>query len=175
MTGRSLHGNDNGMSGREAEADARIRESIRSAGIEGKPLQLPSLPFRPSSESVLKGLIGPPAWSVRLKRIHDGRTELTARLDAAWADQARRCCGRPEEFARRWCTYIHALDLAALNALIEKHNAYYLIEARIPVSYPSGRYIIPEGIEYPQKRITAERLLEDYPADLDMALYFSDR
>ena len=157
-----------------SDADARLPAAPGGDPV-GQPLRLVSVPFNTSSESVLKGLIGPPAWSVRLKRIHDGRQQLTSRLDAAWADLARRCRNRPADFVRRWQAYVDALDLAVLNTLIETHNAYYLIETRIPVSYPSGRVIIPEGIEYPQQSITTERLLDDYPPDLDMALYFSER
>jgi hypothetical protein len=170
---RTLRGVNHATSRREAETDALLRESIRAAGLEGKPLDLRSSPFTGDSSAMLSGMFGPPAWAVRLKQIHDGRTQLRATLDQSWADHARRLRGRPVDFAARWQTHVQKLDLAQLNSLIKKHNEYYPIEARLPILYPSGKYYVPAGVEWPQEQVTAEGILEDYPADLDMALYFS--
>jgi hypothetical protein len=158
---------------RLAGQDGLLRESVRGAGLEGTPLQLQSLAFQPNLAAIVSGMMGPPAWSLRLKAIHDRRTALAARLDAAWSDLAHRYRTRPRDFARRWRAYLDGLDLAPLNELIAKHNAYYPIEARLPIVYPHGHYHVPPGVEYPQDLITVERLLDYYPDDLDIALYFS--
>lgn len=173
MSNRAIRGDNHATSRREAELDARLRESIRASGLEGKPLHLTSSPFKQSGGDLVSGMLGPPGWALRLKQIHDLRTALTATLDAAWADHARRWQGRPQEFAGRWHAYLAKVDVAALNTLIKKHNEWYPIEAQLPIVYPTGEYHIPTGIEYPQKPITGDALLELYPADLDMALYFT--
>jgi|GEM_PF-2877645 len=178
MSQKPVRGDNHATSRHEAETDALLRGSVRAAGLEGKPLTVQSNPFGKSDVSIagmIGGMLGPPAWSVRLKQIHDGRMELTARLDAEWARLARRYQQKPEEFSRRWRGYLAALDLALLNTLITKHNAYYPIEARIPIIWPTGQYRIPTGIEYPQQPLAEAQLLDQYPADLDMALYFGSR
>jgi hypothetical protein len=170
---RTLRGVNHATSRREAETDALLRESIRAAGLEGKPLDLRSSPFTTDGGAMLGGMFGPPAWAVRLKQIHDSRVQLKATLEQGWADHARRLRGRPGDFAARWRAYVHKLDLTKLNTLITKHNEYYPIEARLPILYPTNRYHVPAGVEWPQKQVTAEAILADYPADLDMALFFS--
>jgi hypothetical protein len=157
---------------RQAETDALLRESIRASGLEGKPLNLQSMPFAFNRDAAIAGMLGPPAWVVRLKEIHEGRTALTAQLDAAWGAYARRY-RTAEEFARRWRAYVDTLDLAPLNTLIEKHNEYYPIEARLPIVWPTGEYRVPTGIEHPQQPVTVEQVLDQYPADRDIALHFS--
>lgn len=158
-----------------AELDVLLRESIRHSGIEGRPLHLTPTPFTASAAGAIAGLMGLPAWAARLKRIHDGRIALVAQLDAAWADYAHRYRTRPQLFARHWTDYLRRFNLTPLNDLIRKHNDYYVIEARIPVQWPSGKYLLPDGIEWPQPLYTADHLLHAYPADLDMALYFSTK
>ena len=157
---------------RQAEADALLRQSIRASGLEGKPLNLQSMPFSFNRDATIAGMMGPPAWAVRLKKIHDARVALTARLDAEWGASARRCRTN-DEFACCWRSYVDDLDLGPLNSLIEKHNEYYPIEARLPIIWPTGEYRVPTGVDYPQQMVTAEQVLDQYPPDRDMALYFS--
>ena len=173
MSKRTLPGVNHATSRREAETDTLLRESIRAAGLEGKPLQLQSTPFKQDAGAVLGGMLGPPAWALRLKQIHDRREALQATLRSAWPEHARRFRGHPAEFADRWRTFVRKLDLATLNTLIAKHNEYYPIEARLRILYPSNKYYVPAGIEWPQREVTVEAILDEYPADLDMALYFT--
>jgi hypothetical protein len=163
---------------RDAELDALVRESERSAD-EPRPApaggshHVPSMPFTQDKEAFVSGLFGPPAWAVRLKRIHDGRTALTARLEHGWAEYARRLRGQPARFEAAWRTFVDRLDLDPLNTLIRKHNEYYPIEARLPILYPRNEYYVPPGIDWPQRSVTRAAILDQYPADLDMALYFT--
>src|SRR5215204_1415621 len=173
MSGWSISGEDRASSRRAAELDSLLRESIRGSGMESRPLHLTSSPYGPSREAAIAGLLGPPAWSVRLKSIQDRSTQLKATLDAAWAEQARRWRGQPEAFAEHWRAWVAKLDIATLNTLIQKHNDWYPVEARLAIIYPTGEYHIPTGIEYPQRLVTVEAILDEYPADLDMALYFT--
>ena len=177
MSRRSLPGDNRATSRREAEIDSLLRQSIRASGLEGKPLALQSSPFTQERDvsSLIGGMFGPPAWALRLKQIHDARTQLTATLESGWADHARRLTGKPADFAARWRAFVQKLDLAQLNTLIAKHNEYYPIEARLPILYPSGKYHVPTGITWPQDQVTAESILEQYPADLDMAIFFTQR
>lgn len=160
---------------REAEIDSLLRESIRASGLEGKPLHLGAATYGPVGPDMLAGMLGAPAWSLRLKRIEDGRAALIAEVEAAWGALAARRQGQAARFAAAWRAYLAKLDLAPLNALIEKHNNYYPIEARLPIVLPYGDYRVPPGIEWPQQLVLAPDLLAEYPADLDMAEYFQRR
>ena len=173
MSRRVLPGVNRATSRREAETDALLRESIRAAGLEGKPLQVRSSPFTPDGSAMIGGMFGPPAWAVRLKQIHDGRVQLKATLEQEWAAHARRLRGRPGDFTKAWRTFVQKLDVSKLNVLIKKHNDYYPIEARLPILYPSNRYYVPAGVQWPQQQVTTDAILDEYPADLDMALFFS--
>ena len=173
MSRRALRGDNHATSRREAEVDAQLRQSLEASGLAGKPLHLTTSPFKAEGSALITGMLGAPAWALRLKQIHDERTQLSARLDAGWKEYARRYRTRPEEFAKRWHSFVTSLDLTKLNTLIKKHNDYYPIEARLPIVWPKGHYLIPVGIEYPQAFVTVQQILDDYPADLDFALYFT--
>jgi hypothetical protein len=76
----------------------------------------------------IRGMAGPPAWSVRLRRIED--------LEAKIAELVRALSN--EELARDTLPKrLEAMRLS-LNELIEKHDAYYPIEANLPRQFPTG-------------------------------------
>lgn len=132
----------------------------------GRPLALHPSPFPLEPSTYLQAVVGAPAWSIRLVRIQEIRAQLEADVTSAWAEHRRRLAGRPGEFARQWQRYISELDFSEINDLIDKHNSYYPIEARLRMHWPSGRYVIPRGIDYPQARVTPESLLARFPDDL---------
>jgi hypothetical protein len=69
--------------------------------------------FTLTTEERIRALVaGPPAWSLRKRRIEDLEAELALETRAPTA-----------HFERK---------LAQLNVLIEKHNRYYPIEANLP-------------------------------------------
>lgn len=159
----------------DAEMDRLLRESIQASGLAGKPLTVASTPFTISLEATVAGMMGPPAWAKRLKRIHDLTEALHGSLTEAWRDHMRRFARKPAEFAARWRTFVTGTDLLPLNQAIRDHNEYYPIEARIPINRITGRYELPSGMEHPKRLVTVADLLLRYPADLDMARYFLER
>lgn len=150
---------------RENELAARLEEDRQHNPLTGRPLTAHASPFALEVKDYLRAAAGAPAWSQRLARIHQLQTELHEGLRSAYAEHRRRFGARPRDFAQRWRTHLAALDLAPLNLLIEKHNAYYPIEANLRTHWPSGRYLLPRGIEYPQARVTLAALLERYPSE----------
>lgn len=158
---------------RDQLIDKALRESLQASGRMGQQLNVLQSPHRLTAGEMVGGLFGAPAWSRRLKRIHDLSVALYDDLETAWGKHARRYRGKPEWFAKRWREYIEKTDLAALNEVIRKHNDYYPIEARIPIHQITGEYIVPPGIEHPKAEVTIEQLLREYPPDLDMAEYFT--
>jgi hypothetical protein len=78
---------------------------------------------------------GPPAWSIRLRRIEDLVAAITAELVAVAAAEG----ALPEALPR-----VIEPKLAALNRLVEAHNEYFPVEANLP-SDPRTRRVMHGG------------------------------
>ncbi len=114
------------------------------------PSDVPRAPARPASpetsapprnftltaaDRARAAISGPPAWSVRLRRIETTEQEIVDELVALAAEDGAVPGVLPPWLARR---------LEALNALIAAHNAYYPIEANLP-SDPLTRAVLDGG------------------------------
>lgn len=151
---------------REQDLARRIDQTAPAVETSVRPLQLNSSPFSISVADYLKAAAGPPAWSRRLVRIQNLQNALREQLDVAWREHSLRFAAQPQARAAAWRAYVGAIDLAPLNDLIEKHNAYYPIEARLRMQWPSGRYLLPTGAQYPLEHVIVDALLEEYPPDV---------
>lgn len=98
-----------------------------------KPLEtaVPQRNFTMTTEERVRALAGGlPAWAVRLKRIED----LTFEIVRALVREAERTGAVPTELP-----FALTKKLAEANALIDKHNRYYPIEANLPMHPRTGR------------------------------------
>jgi hypothetical protein len=129
----------------------------------GRPLRINSGPFPIDAAAYLRAAAGPPAWSRRLARLETLRAALDERLQRE-LDEFRERLSDVKQREAAWRAHLATLNLDELNQLIDKHNAFYAIEARLRMQWPSGRYILPEGVEYPLAKITVASLLERFPA-----------
>ena len=79
------------------------------------------------------------AYMRRLRAIEDEEARHLRELDEAWRVLADE---EPDEaaFALAWREVATAWDFRRINDLIAKHNAYYAIEARVPMNPRSGTY-----------------------------------
>jgi hypothetical protein len=136
----------------------RVDDARPGAESAGRPLNIKATPYPVTAADYLKAAAGPPAWSARLARIEELRAGLEEQLSAD-LHALRLRFANAEDLAEAWRRQVMALDLSALNQLIEKHNAYYAIEAGLRMQWPSGRYLVPAGVEFPIALVTAERLL----------------
>jgi hypothetical protein len=103
-----------------------------------------------TAERVRATVAGPPAWSLRLRRIERLEEEMVRALAALAAETGALPRDLPPAVAR-W--------LVAANALIAAHNAYYPIEANLP-SNPRTREVMEGGRPWqPRELLTAEALL----------------
>jgi len=148
----------------ELALERRLDDAQPGADSTGRPLSIKASPFILSAAEYLRAAAGPPAWSTRLARIEALRLELDQRLEAELASYRQRHIDCPELLAAAWRRHLAALDPSPLNDLISKHNAYYAIEAGLRMQWPSGRYLLPDGIEYPIEPVTLEALLARFPA-----------
>jgi hypothetical protein len=132
--------------------------------VKGKPLpqrlQLGPIDLDRYLAGQLQGL----AYMRRLRAIEDEEARHLRELSEAWhalVDEGR----DDASFAIAWREAASAWDFRRINALIAKHNAFYAIEARVPMNPRTGRY------ERPWNRgdYTAAWILEHFPATVTRA------
>jgi hypothetical protein len=119
-----------------------------------RPLRRRIRRFRPEPDRYLASLGGPLPFMRRLRQIDDEIQALTARLgqlhtEGKDADAWRR-------LAERW-------DFGAVNDLIERHNLWYPVEARLPMDPRTRDYVKIGGRSYRREPLDAQWILDRFP------------
>jgi len=138
--------------------------------LKGKPVHIPQVNFDVPLEKKVQAKYGPPPYATRAKRIEDATEQLIDELGKEHARLADGYQGEPEGFARVWKALVETLELDELNAQIKEHNTYYPMEANLNPDPQTGGFTIGSTPWKPKKKITPERLLEQFPPELDAAL-----
>jgi len=141
-----------------------LAEDVRAAGLQGRPLRLRLRNFRPAADGYLTALGGPLPFMLRLRDIARLKEEHERRLAEAWRELASDVT-EPEVFARTWRTIVEAWSFDEVNELIDRHNRFYPIEARLPMDPRTGTYALVGGSDYRHGELDAEWALERFPAD----------
>jgi len=110
--------------------------------------------FRADPDRYLASLGGPLPFMRRLRQIDDEIDGLTRRLAQAYAERADAASWR--RVAQRW-------DFGEVNDLIERHNRYYPIEARLPMDPRTRDYVKVGGRSYRRERLDAQWILDRFP------------
>ena len=134
----------------------RVERDRDLNALIGQPLPRRIRRFRPEADTYLASLGGPLPYMQRARAIDDEIEAELARLEAAYAEHA----GDPEAWRRvaeRW-------DFGALNDLIERHNRWYPIEARLPMDPRSRDFVKVGGRDYRRRPLDAGWILERFPA-----------
>ena len=113
---------------------------------------------------------GAPAWSRRLKRIHDLTLAAASELRADWHLMARQARGDRPRFAAIWRRHAERYDFREINELVERHNRYFPAEANLPMDVKTLDYVAFAGGDYRRRRLDAAWILAQFPPDLDAAL-----
>lgn len=159
------------LSRRARAEEARINEVPSKPGHEKNlsehiPSSLISLPDRVRALAVG----GAPAWSRRLKRIHDLTLAAAAELHAEWQTLAQKARGDRSRFAAGWQQHAERFDFRAINELVERHNRYFPAEANLPMDIKTLDYVSFAGADYRRAKLDATWILTQFPPDLDAAL-----
>ena len=92
----------------------------------------------------IRGLHGPPAYSVRLREIEDIEARLEKRLGELFAKALRagvdRAGARADALRR-----VSKKEHARLVDLVDRHNRYYPVEANLPMDPVRGMRTTPCG------------------------------
>ena len=153
-----------GLSDRERREAERLAADLEGSPLTGRPLRLRKRNFSPSVEGYALSIAGPPAYSQRLRQIEDEIAEHEQRLREALRS-LRREERDPDERERRWRGIADRWSFHAVNDLIEKHNRWYPIEARLPMSPRTGDFVLVGGKPYRIAPLDAAWVLARFPAN----------
>lgn len=149
---------------RERRDAERLAADLEGSPLAGKPLRLRKRNFSPNVEGYALSIAGPPMYSQRLRQIEDEIAEHEQRLREA-LKSLRREQRNPGERERRWRAIAERWNFHAVNDLIEKHNRWYPIEARLPMSPRTGDYVLVGGKPYRLEPLDAAWVIERFPAN----------
>jgi hypothetical protein len=138
------------------------RERERLAGDRDlNPLAGARLPrrirrFRPEADAYVASLGGPLPYMRRLRTIEEETGRHLERLAAAYAAQGSDPA-RWRRTAARW-------DFGEVNELIERHNRWYPIEARLAMDPRSRDFVKVAGRDYRLDALDERWILAHFPA-----------
>lgn len=154
---------------RDARDRRALEQDLEFNTLKGKPIRQRLRGGTPSAETYLVSLGGPLPYMQRLRQIEEETAEHERNLTAAWLALADECRGDADRFAARWRRFAARHSFYAVNELIEKHNRYFPIEARLPMDPRTGDYVRIAGERYDRAPLDADWVLERFPARLEAA------
>jgi hypothetical protein len=144
----------------------RLQQDLEGSPVRGRPLERRLRNFSLAVDRYAVSLAGPPAYSRRLREIEEETAAHGEALHAAWEELAASHAREPEELARRWRELAHRWRFDAVNELIERHNLYYPVEARLAMDPRTGDFVHVGGRPYRRRLLDAEWVLERFPPEL---------
>jgi len=133
------------------EADRELNPLI------GKPLRRRLRNFHVEADNYLASLGGPLPYMQRLREIELGTERHLARLAEAYAEHG----GDPAAWRRLACRW----DFGDINDLIDRHNRYYPIEARLRMDPRTRDFVKVGGKPYRREPLDAQWILARFPAE----------
>src|SRR5581483_8500143 len=123
--------------------------------LTGRPLRRRLRNFRPEADTYIASLGGPLPYMRRLRRIEEEIAAHERQLAAAYAVRTGADAWR--RAAERW-------DFSEVNELIEQHNRWYPIEARLAMDPKSRDFVKVGGRPYRREPLDAAWVLACFPA-----------
>jgi len=138
---------------RERERVERDRETNP---LVGKPLRRRLRNFRPEADTYIASLGGPLPYMQRLRQIEEETVGHLARLTEAHAEQ--------RDDPDLWRRTVERWDFSDVNELIDRHNRWYPLEARLALDPKTRDYVRVGGRPYWREPLTAAWAFERFPA-----------
>lgn len=123
--------------------------------LTGKPLPRRLRNARPEADTYLVSLGGPLPYMQRLRAIEDAEAAHLERLAEAYAEHG----GDPAAWRRiagRW-------DFSEINDLIDRHNRYFPIEARLKMDVRTRDFVQIGGRSYRREPLDEAWILARFP------------
>ena len=151
---------------KERAADER---DLAGSPLVGRPLPGRVRNFRIDPERYIASLGGPLPYMVRLRAIEEETLAHAEGLERAWRELAATCDGDAARFERTWRGVAAGWSFAAVNVLIERHNRYYPVEARLPMDIRTGDFALVNGESYRKRPLDTSWVLDRFPPVLSLA------
>lgn len=147
---------------RERRQLVDLDEDLRSMPLRGAPLPLRLRNFRPDADAYLASLGGPLPYMTRLREIE----ALTAAHESALGAARERIARAVPAalFADAWREEVERWSFDEVNDLIERHNRWYPVEARLRMDPRRGDYALVNGRDYRRRQLDSRWALERFPA-----------
>lgn len=148
--------------------DRAIGEAL-AADLEGSPhagraVRQRLRNFTAAADSYLAALGGPLPYMQRLRQIADETEAHEHALALRRAELEAECDGNEAELARRWRELARRWSFGVVNELIEAHNRWFPIEARLPMDPRTGDFALVNGEPYTRRPLDADWILARFPA-----------
>jgi hypothetical protein len=135
----------------------RVEQDRELNPLVGKPLRRRLRNFRPEADTYVASLGGPLPYMQRLRQIEYETARHLERLAEAYAEPGRTPAAW-RRLAERW-------DFFEVNDLIDRHNRWYPVEARLPMDPRSRDFVKVGGRSYRRRPLDAAWILERFPAE----------
>lgn len=127
-----------------------LEQDLIDNPFTGRPLRQRYRNFKSDASSYLTSLGGPLPYMTRLREI----AALVARHERE-LQEAHQTLESDE-----WREYVRKLDFGEVNYLIERHNRWYPIEARLAMDPRTGEYVLVNGEHYAKRPLDARWALD---------------
>jgi len=121
--------------------------------LAGRPLRRRIRNFRSEPDNYLASLGGPLPYMRRLHQIEELTAAHLVRLAEAYAERGS-----------DWARVAGEWDFGEVNDLIERHNRFYPVEARLAMDPRSRDFVKVGGRSYRREPLDAAWVLERFPA-----------
>jgi hypothetical protein len=133
---------------------ARLADDRAVNPLAGKRLPRRLRNFRVEADNFITSAGGPLPYMQRLKQIEDEVEAHRERLGEAYAEADP---ARWRQIAERW-------DFGEVNDLIDRHNRWYPLEARLAMNPRTRDFVKVGGRDYRRELLDADWILGQFPA-----------
>jgi hypothetical protein len=142
-------------------AERLVKKDLDATTGLGAPISSRAKMAQRSVEAYLKAGVRP-RWMERIAEIDNAIAYQKRRIARAYRALREECAG--EAFAERWEEYAQRCRFEELNELITQHNDWYPIERDLPMDLRTRDYVLINGRSYRRPLLSAEWVLEQFPA-----------
>ena len=121
----------------------------------GKPIRRRLRNFKPEADNYVASLGGPRPYMQRLRQIEADTERHLERLAEAYAES---------HDAEAWRRTAERWNFSEVNDLIDRHNRWYPLEARLPMDPRSRDFVKIGGRPYQREPLDMAWILERFPA-----------
>jgi hypothetical protein len=143
-----------------------LAEDLEGSPLRGQPTRRRLRNFRPSVEGYVASQGGPLPYMQRLREIESATAGHRRGLEEASRKLATECAGDRAEFEKRWRALAERWNFSEVNDLIERHNRWYPVEARLSMDPRTGDYVPVAGRSYRRRPLDVAWILERFPSVL---------